>query len=207
MIYEDGYSFVKKCDCAKIRESNLNIDRSGLSKIFQQYKFENWKITNEANQRMFEVCREYVDKFDGESWLFIGGQVGSGKTHIATATLQELMKNSHVGVYKRWHEIVKELKIGMNTKDYQISMHELKTASLLYIDDFLKNATDSDMNIAFEIIQARVDGRKPTIITSELLLHKIRDEAVSSRIKQMCGDQYLIQIEDDIKKNFRLRNY
>jgi DNA replication protein DnaC len=46
---------------------------------------------------MMEVCQDYINKYDSVGWLYIGGQVGSGKTHIATATLQELMKRSNVG--------------------------------------------------------------------------------------------------------------
>jgi DNA replication protein DnaC len=78
----------------------------------------------------------------------------------------------------------------------------LKSADLLYIDDFLKNATDSDYNIAFEIIQARVDRQKATIITSELYLHEIKDEAIGSRIRQMCGVN-ILQIKRDIELNYR----
>lgn len=202
LVYDSGYTYLKKCDCASIRESNLNINLSGLNKIFQQYTFDNWQAIEEVHKRMLEVCQDYINKFNGSGWLYIGGQVGSGKTHIATATLQELMKRSNVGLYKRWHEIVKELKSFMNTKDYQLIIHELKNCNLLYIDDFLKNATDSDLNIAFEIIQARVDRQKATIITSELYLHEIKDESIGSRIRQMCGGN-ILQIKRDTELNYR----
>lgn len=203
MYYDDGYTYLKNCDCASIRENNLNIDRSGLNKVFQQYTFDNWKTSKPIHKNMKKLCLDYLDKYNKQTWLYIGGQVGSGKTHIATATLQELMRKGYVGTYKRWHEIVKELKTGMNTKDYQLSMHELKTTNLLYIDDFLKNATDSDLNIAFEIIQARVDRQKATILTSELYLDEIKDEAISSRIIQMCGE-HIIQINRDETNNYRV---
>jgi DNA replication protein DnaC len=204
MYYEAGYTFLKNCECATIRQNNLNIDRSGLNKVFQQYTFENWKTRNEVHRNMKKVCEDYIDNYNGQGWLYIGGQVGSGKTHIATATLQELMKKSYVGTYKRWHEIIKELKTGMNTKDYQLVMHDLKNCNLLYIDDFLKNPTEADLNIAFEIIQARVDRQKATIITSELYLHEIKDEAIGSRINQMCGDN-VIQIKRDSELNYRIK--
>jgi hypothetical protein len=40
MIHEPGYNYLKKCDCASISESNLNISRSGLNKVFQHYTFD-----------------------------------------------------------------------------------------------------------------------------------------------------------------------
>lgn len=193
-----------KCDCHSIRESDLNINRSGLNEVFKQMKFNNWDKSTATTRTMFELANKFVTNFTGSEWFYAGGQVGSGKTHICTALFQELMKNSYVGTYKRWHEILKQLKSEMNTKDYNITMNELKNCQMLYIDDFLKNASESDMNIAFEIIQGRVDRQKSTIISSELYLNEIKDEAIYSRIKQMCGEYYL-SIKRTSLNNYRLK--
>ena len=205
MIEDRGYNVVKECNCNSIRESDLNINRSGLNEVFRQMTFESWIVNNSTQKVMLEQSKKFVEEFDGIGWFYIGGNSGSGKTHTCTALFQELMKNSYVGTYKRWHEVIKQLKQEMNTKEYTYTMNDLKNCQLLYIDDFLKNASDSDMNIAFEIIQGRVDRHKATIISSELFLQEIKDEAISSRIKQMCGE-YVLQIPRKKENNFRLKD-
>lgn len=204
MIEEKGYNVVKACNCNSIRESDLNINRSGLNDVFKQMTLENWNKNTQTTKVMFDKANEFINNFTGVEWFYVGGQIGSGKTHLCTAIFQELMKNSYQGTYKRWHEILKQLKSEMNTKEYNYTILELKNCNLLYIDDFLKNATEADMNIAFEIIQGRVDRNKPTIISSELFLKEIKDEAIESRIKFMCKENFL-SISRDSNNNFRLK--
>jgi DNA replication protein DnaC len=154
---------------------------------------------------MLTIAKKYVDEFDSNDWMFIGGSVGSGKTHICTATLQEIMKKGNQGIYKRWHEIVSELKEDMNNNKSNQYIYELTTCNLLYIDDFLKNYTKSDLGIAFRIIQGRHDRNLPTIISSEFYLSEIdeMDSAIGSRIKEK-SNKFTINILREEKKNFRL---
>ena len=204
MVEENGYNVLAKCNCYSIRESDLNKNRSALAMVQDKFTFDKWKITDEVSKIVYDTALDYVNNYDGESWFYVGGQVGSGKSHICSAIIFKLMEQSHVGSYHRWHEIIKELKAIMNTKEYNERMHYYKTTNLLYIDDFLKNASESDMNIAFEIIQGRVDRSKSTIISSEKFLQEITDEAISSRIKQMCG-KYLVHIGRNSSRNFRTK--
>ena len=81
---------------------------------------------------------------------------------------------------------------------------------MLYIDDFLKSHkhTDSELNIAFEVINGRYVSRKLTIISSEMTLSDIynADEAIAGRIREMCGEN-VIAISADTKKNIRQRRF
>ena len=203
MILEGEYNVVVPCECQTIYTTDLNMTRSGLLQIFKTYSLDTFKEKNAVSRNMKAVALEYL-KDDSTKWFFVGGQVGSGKTHIATAILQELMKRGTPALYKRWHEITKELKADMNSKEHNLTLHELKTTKLLYIDDFLKNATDADYGYAFEIIQGRADRKLKTMLSSELLISDIelKDEAVSSRIEAECG-KYCIQIGQDKKANYR----
>jgi hypothetical protein len=66
--------------------------------------------------------------------------------------------------------------------------------------------TRADVNLAFEIINARGAANKITIISSECTLTDLIDidEAVGGRIKQKCG-AHCWSIDPDRSKNYRLR--
>ena len=70
-------------------------------------------------------------------------------------------------------------------REYEKRVNTWKNAPILYIDDFLKGKiTDGDINLAFEILNHRDMGNRPTIISSELTIERIceLDEATGSRI-------------------------
>ena len=83
---------------------------------------------------------------------------------------------------------------------------------VLYIDDFLKTRhgalpTDGDINLAFEIINARYNNRAlRTIFSGERGLNEIMelDEALGSRIYQRCG-KYKLKIGWGEGRNYRTR--
>ena len=99
-------------------------------------------------------------------------------------------------------------------------------ADTLYIDDFLKTQktrdqygnpvvkepTEGDINLAFELIVSRYNQPfKRTLISSERSIEQITgfDESIGSRIVEKCGEngdgEYLIKIAEDASKNWRLR--
>ena len=88
-------------------------------------------------------------------------------------------------------------------EEYQRQMDKAKRAEVLYLDDFLKGrVTDSDLNVLYEVINARYLADLPVIITTELLPDTINDfdEALGSRIIEMASDYILISKD----KNKRL---
>ncbi len=205
MKFEGGYNIVEACECMNQIMTNTNINRSGLLEVFKKYKFENWKDDKPFRKNMLTIAKKYVNEFDGNSWMFVGGSVGSGKTHINVATLQEIMMHGNQGIYKRWHEIVAELKQDINSNKSNQFIYELATCNLIYIDDFLKNYSKSDLGIAFRIIQGRHDRNLATLISSEFYLSEIdeMDSAIGSRIKEK-SKEFTINIVRDEEKNFRL---
>ena len=111
-----------------------------------------------------------------------------------------------------WRDEVVKLKASVTDTEYQKVMDELKSAEVLYIDDFLKTTnggepTQGDMNIAFELLNHRMlDKSKRTILSSEYPIQEALrfDEATISRIFERAG-VYKISIGRDISKNYRMR--
>ena len=209
-----GYWYERRipCKCAKTRETLKRAKRSGLGNIITDYTFDKYIVTDNWQKNLKEKAQRFCND-DNAEWFFVGGQVGSGKTHICTAIAAHYIKAGYETQYMLWVEESKKLKaLVTDYHEYQRVIEPYKETPVLYIDDFLKTRqgvipTDADINLAFEILNHRLmsDG-KITIISSEKTLGEMLeyDEGTMSRIFKECGD-YKNIIERDRNKNYRLR--
>lgn len=207
---ENDYEVHSECKCMKIRATLRRAKRSGLGDIITEYTFDKYAAQDEW-QKVIKNTAQAFCKDDEAKWFYIGGQVGSGKTHICTAIAAHYIKAGQEVRYMLWSEESKKLKAFVNDPDYSGLIGVYKTADVLYIDDFLKvkngeNPTAADINLAFEIINHRLLENKITIISSEKTVDELMDydEATMSRIYQKTG-KYKLNIGKDRSKNYRLR--
>lgn len=182
---KDGILYSRECPCMKQRRSLRNVQRSGLAELINEYSFNNYDISGSDNARLADKARKFIQA--GDSWLYICGRPGSGKTHLCIAICSELLK-THEVKYMIWRDVAPRLKAAVNeTAEYMAILAPLKNAEVLYIDDFLKGSANSaDINLAFELINSRYNNNRRTIISTERSLEELLnlDEALGSRILQ-----------------------
>ena len=215
-FYKRNVQAMKYCQCMKIRETIERIKKSGLGGVIEDYTFDkfiakdNWQLS--AKSKAMKFAEPVKQEHGKTSWLFIGGQVGSGKTHLCTAVVLDFINAGKTAKYMLWRDDSVELKAIVNNDEaYAKKIDEIKTPDVLYIDDFFKTAkgslpTPADVSLAFEILNYRYNNQNLiTIISSELMVEDILDidEAVGSRIFQRCKD-YRLEIGRDQKRNYRL---
>lgn len=207
----------RECKCRKIRRTIQALNRSGLADVVHDYTLDKYKVTEPWQQTILDSARDYLASTDERTnWFFFGGQTGAGKTHICTAISVALLKRGNEVKYMLWRDEASRLKGMVNDPGYAEAVKEYKTVDVLYIDDLFKTGRDeqqmkqrptrADVNLAFEIINARGAANKITIISSECTLADLIDidEAVGGRIKQKCG-RNCWSIDPDRTKNYRLR--
>jgi DNA replication protein DnaC len=211
MILDEGYTALKPCDCLKQRQNKVNADQSGMKKMIEDYTFETFKAKEMWQRLIKETAQAFVQ--DKAHWFFIGGQVGSGKTHICTAIVNELLKQGKQALYMLWRDEVIKLKANaMEGKEYMKLIEPFKTKEVLYIDDLFKtekgkSPTTADINIAFEILNARYrDKNLITIISCEKIIKELIaiDEAIGSRIYEMSRS-YFVELNPNELMNMRTR--
>ena len=208
---ENDYEVHTLCKCQKIRATLRRAQRSGLGNIITEYTFDKY-IAKEDWQKFIKEKAQGFCQDDEAHWFYIGGQVGSGKTHLCTAIAAFYIKTGKEVKYMLWSEESKKLKALANDIGYQDEIAVYKNVDVLYIDDFIKvrngeTPTNGDMNLAFEIINHRLLSRnKITIISSEKTLDEMLDydEATMSRIKKKA-EPYCLNIDKDRSKNYRLK--
>lgn len=214
---DEGNIACRECSCMESRRKKARsvrlINASGLKDTIGTKTFDNF-IAKEQHQRdMIELAKRFLSS-DMTHWLYYGGQVGAGKTHICTAVVGELLLNRGKEVrYLQWREDAPRLKAKINDDNYQELVGQYKTTEVLYIDDLFKTDTDrgskitaGDINLAFEILNWRYQNKGLiTIISSQLTVKDIVlvDEAIGSRIYER-SQSYMMTISKDVRKNYRL---
>ena len=216
---EDGYRSGKECKCRLAQKTARRIANSGLAGVLEQWTFDAFIAETKQQQNLKERAMSYTQAVldGGKPWLFMGGQVGTGKSHLCTAVCGELLKAGRPVRYMQWVTDSRALKaVANDLEGFDALADPYTTVEILLIDDLFKSQhrqgdrvrpTEADARVAFEIINARYIQDKPTIITSEWHLTTDLMEADAgtfSRVYQKCKG-FLCEISRDNSKNYRLR--
>jgi DNA replication protein DnaC len=175
--------------------------------MLSRYTFDNYETPDERRTLIKDTAKRFVNSDTG--WFFIAGHSGSGKSHICTAICSAMIDKGNEVKYMLWRDENTALKSCITEYDeYQRRINKLKNVPVLYIDDFWKvrdgSLTNADVNLTFEIINARYnDITKRTIISTELMYSDIIrvDEAIGGRIFERSRG-FSVKAPDE---NWRLR--
>ena len=219
---ELGQLIAKHCRCWEARQAMKRIDDSGLADVITKQTFDSFEVHSDTQANIKRTAEKYVNALSdpeiqynpSRPWLFIGGNPGSGKTHICTAICGEMLKRG-IGVrYMQWPSESRRLKARVNDEDFENQVEEYINVSLLYIDDLFKQKyspaptfTEADIKMAFTILNARYLMNKPTIISSEwdLVMQLLpADEGVFSRVYERCKG-YIVSIARHPANDYRLK--
>ena len=204
----DGKVYEVECECQlerrrKEREERLlkkHLEESNLQYVFDKLTFDNYKTDNKGLEEIKKRALEYLDD---NSWWVMGGNVGSGKTHITTAICGELMKKGKAVYYMNWKLESIKLKTSMTENSYQEKLNRLCSVEVLYIDDLLKGSiSKADIDLLYMIIDARYTRDLQTLISSEKVFDELKnlDEAIQSRIFEKTKPKYWLEVK-------KLENY
>ena len=205
-ILEDGEIKYRPCTCIKLRYAYQLIEEQGLADSVERLTFHNYTVSDKWQEEVKDKALRYSQSALNE-WFAVFGQSGSGKTHICTAIVGELMRRGVPVVYMPYAEDMQILIADYYEKDiYLADICNIKYCECLYIDDFMKNYKENsnEAKIVFEIIDFRYKNKLATIISSEITLSALMgiDIAIAGRIKERC-DNYLANIKPDLTKNKR----
>lgn len=223
---------VRPCKCVEAKRARHIIERSGLAHVLDTLTFDSYKDVEPWQQNAIEAARSWLKETvhggNYRPWLFMGGAVGSGKTHLCTAVCGELLRNGRAVRYMLWPEDSRSLKASVNDlEEFEQIIRPLETVDVLYIDDLFKVQRDreqtnfrgetfrktikeliseADVRVAFELLDARYRMNRPTIISCEWLMDELMqmDEGVFSRVYER-SKLFMVQISRKDGRNMRLK--
>lgn len=144
---------------------------------FRDRTFEGYIATAPKQIKALNVCREYAENFaehyKAGRCLLLLGNVGTGKTHLATAIANHIMHTSTAtAVYRTVGGILQHIK-GSYDRESGYSEGDAFAAytkpSLLIIDEVgATKPTEFELASLFNIINGRYEEQLPTIVISNL---------------------------------------
>jgi DNA replication protein DnaC len=171
---------------------NRTIKNSGIYAKYQTATFENFSISYEPeNQdkrqdvvdKVLEYVDEVIDDNQNSKNLVLSGSFGTGKTHLAVATLKALAKNYTV-LFVTFSDLVESTACN-GFKDKADIIYSLSSVDFLFVDELVADLTKYQHSILEAIIINRYNNSKPTVFITNLNQEQITvgiGERLSSRI-------------------------
>ena len=193
------------------------MEHSNIPPRFLDRKIDDFKATSGKQQETKDFCRQYVDEFEqvvqtGRSAVFLG-KPGTGKTHLAIAMLLEVVnRHCRSGIYMTVSRLIRHVRSAWKDGKTRLPASGLETGiprekgnvsaedaiigfysdyDLLVLDEVgVQYGTDSERIIIFELLNARYEKRKPTIMIGNCSLDELKTylgERVIDRLREDGG--------------------
>ncbi len=215
------------CKCAdKIKTAGL-AEYSHMTASLRQKNFENFNLDyysktikdpliGKTHQEIAAIslknCSMFVkDYLEGKNpqGLYIFGQVGSGKTHLACSIANQLIKSGIEVLFIVVPDYIDDIKFSWDEstsyREKEI-LDQGREATILIMDDLGAHSySDWTKSKIYSILNHRINTGLPTIITSNLNfqdIEKYLDTRISSRIIELCRP---LMLQVDKNEDIRLK--
>jgi len=144
---------------------------------FKTKTFENYRATTNGQRVALATCRDYAERFpDAQAagrCLLLLGHVGNGKTHLAAAIASLVVEKHRCNVmYTTVSRVCQQVKASYGKDAAQSEREALeifRAPELLILDEVgASYGTDFERMLMFEVVNARYEDMKPTIVISNL---------------------------------------
>lgn len=163
------------------------LERSGVPPEYHAMTLDNLKPHAGINAALAAV-RDMMDTREG--MIFIGGTVGTGKTHLAVAAVREYLLQLRSAYFTSSSNLLATIRASFNSEERGRTDRIIRyysTVNLLALDDVgVEKPTEWVRPTLYNIIDNRYTQKKATIITSNLTV-----EAVSERMGGDGGEMRL----------------
>jgi DNA replication protein DnaC len=228
---EGGHVTARRCRCMKDQHRITLKEKSNIPRRYMECSFENFYAQNSSQKDSLKISKKFVNDYPELRFgLLYQGPCGVGKTHLAVAVLNELIKKRGASCYfVDFRQLIRSIQ-STYTADSVINEKDVLDpvfdSDVVVLDELgAKRTTSWVEETVFYIINQRYNQQKLTLFTSNYLDQGEEDEdlreshfkkeddalvdrigiRLRSRIYEMCK---IVTIDGpDYRKNIKQANY
>lgn len=190
----------RMCRCMKKRLVEAGVESSGMSDLIKRQRFDNfdlnyYKTSEAAYNRMsliYATLKKYAESFDAatsQSVAMFGG-TGLGKTHLSSAMAGVIIENGndvyYTGAMNMFSDFEQKRFGNSAGFDSTGDVSQYFNCDLLIIDDVgTEMANQFTVACLYNVINTRLNRKKPTIISTNLTQEEFRKrywDRIASRV-------------------------
>lgn len=177
---------------------NQRVVDAGIPPRFQDRTLESYSADNPGAERALAFAKTYAQQFAsnlgrGTSCIFVG-KPGTGKTHLAIGIALHIMREGRTARYLTVQRAVRKIKDTWNRESKERESDALRwmtEVDFLILDEIgVQFGSDFEKNLLFEVLNARYENRRPSVILSNLNQNEVQTylgERVVDRIREDGG--------------------
>jgi len=166
------------------------VGRAGVPGRFRGRAFDAYHALLSEQKVALAVCRGYADRFDeslaeGRCLILVGGP-GTGKTHLACAILETVIRRGNTGLFVTVSEALRAIRDAYSPRAMRSELEAfalLTEPDLLVLDEAGVAVGDAEKRRAllFDVLNRRYADQRPTILIGNLTAGEL-EEYLGERI-------------------------
>jgi len=177
---------------------NAKLEDFGIPLRFQDRTLETYVCQSLGQERALAFATDYAQNFaralaKGTSCVFVG-KPGTGKTHLAVGIALHIMREGRTVRYATVQRAVRRIKDTWHRESKERESDALRSMTevdFLILDEIgVQFGSDFEKNLLFEVLNARYENRRPSVILSNLNQQEVQGylgERVVDRIREDGG--------------------
>ena len=171
----DSGTVAKRCKCFHERETEILFDQAKIPKRYKHCAFKNFEEHNDSHRDALKIAKKFVKNYPVQDiGLLFQGPCGIGKTHLAVAIINELIKKKNIPCY--FCDFRNLIRTIQSTYTPETSLTESEVLEPVFQKEVLvldelgaKRTTAWVEDTVFYIINRRYNNKKVTVFTSNYI--------------------------------------
>ena len=209
---DTGFVETTMCECMKKALVKAGFESSGLGNLIGSQSFENFEFKYYSKEKLplvrsgVDELKSFAESFDSSTYknFIMMGTTGLGKTHLSTSVAERVIKRGYSVVYVSAVSMIRDFSnsIHRGRDNDVVDISKYYDCDLLIIDDLGTEVTNRlTQSYFYEVINERINGRRCTIINTNLTIAEIKENYSDRVFSRVLGEYVLLPFEGvDIRK-------